>query len=52
VNGVVHPTFKSACKALGLLEDDQHWHATLEEAAVCKLPFRIRELFAIMLVFC
>jgi hypothetical protein len=25
VNGQVHPTFKAACLALGLLEDDNQW---------------------------
>ena len=30
VNGEVLPTFQSACRALGLLEDDQHWHNALE----------------------
>lgn len=48
VVGVIHPTFQSACRALGLLEDDIHWDHTLEKAALQK----IRELFAIMLVHC
>ncbi|XP_071574697.1 uncharacterized protein [Temnothorax nylanderi] len=42
----------SACKALGLLEDDKHWDNTLEEAALCDSPFKLRELFTVMLVFC
>lgn len=52
VNGILHPTFQSACKALGLLEDDKHWDTTLEEAALCDSPLKLRELFTIMLVFC
>lgn len=52
VNDVVHPTFQTACKALGLLENDEHWHAALSEAALCQSPHMIRELFTIMLVFC
>lgn len=52
VNGVVHPTFQSACKALGLLEDDKHWDTTLEEAALSNSPCKLRELFTVMLVFC
>lgn len=52
VNGVLHPTFQSTCKALGLLEDDKHWDTTLEEAALCDSPFKLRELFTVMLVFC
>lgn len=30
---VVHPTFKAACIARGLLEDDNEWHVCLSEAA-------------------
>ena len=26
IDGVLHPTFKSACMALGLLNDDGEWH--------------------------
>ncbi|XP_076301721.1 uncharacterized protein LOC143219730 [Lasioglossum baleicum] len=52
VNGILHPTFQSACKAIGLLEDDKHWDTTLEEAALCDSPLKLRELFTIMLVFC
>ncbi|XP_024892751.1 uncharacterized protein LOC112467995 [Temnothorax curvispinosus] len=52
VNGVVCSTFQSACKALGLLEDDKHWDNTLEEAALCDSSFKLRELFTVMLVFC
>ncbi|KAL4153295.1 hypothetical protein QTP88_001128 [Uroleucon formosanum] len=47
VNGQVHPTFKSTCKALGLLEDDEHLYA-----ALCQSPHKIRDLFTIILVFC
>ncbi|XP_030762665.1 ATP-dependent DNA helicase RRM3-like [Sitophilus oryzae] len=52
VNGVLHPTFQSACKALGLHEDDSHWDTTLEEAALCDSPLKLRELFTVMLIFC
>ncbi|XP_015374790.1 PREDICTED: uncharacterized protein LOC107169536 [Diuraphis noxia] len=48
VNGQVHPTFKSTCKALGLLEDDEHLYAALEEAALCQSPHMIRDLFTII----
>ena len=34
MNGVLHPDFKSACIALGLLDSDKEWHHTLEEATV------------------
>lgn len=49
---MVQPTFQSACKILGLLDDDQHWHATLEDAALCQSSAKMRELFTVMLVFC
>ncbi|XP_025408974.1 uncharacterized protein LOC112682560 [Sipha flava] len=52
VNGQVYPTFKSTCKALGLLEDDEHFYAALEETALCQSPHMIRDLFTIILVFC
>ena len=52
VNGFVHPTYQAACLALGLLENDRHWDQTLEEAAVSDSPRRMRDLFAVMLVFC
>ena len=52
IAGVVQPTFQAACRALGLLEDDAHWDRTREEASISDSPNKIRELFAIMLVFC
>lgn len=52
VSGVVHATFQAACNALGLLEDDGHWDRTLEEASLSHSSHKIRELFAIMIVFC
>ena len=29
VNRVLYPTFKAACYALGLLDDDKEWHDCL-----------------------
>ncbi|GFW00167.1 ATP-dependent DNA helicase [Trichonephila clavipes] len=52
VTGVVQPSFQAACKALGVLEDDVHWNSTLKEASISESPNKIRELFAIILVFC
>ncbi|XP_074347337.1 uncharacterized protein LOC141686186 [Apium graveolens] len=34
VNGVTYPTFKAACYALGLLDDDREWVDCLSKAAV------------------
>jgi len=33
IRGVLHLTFKSACMALGFLDDDGKWHAALAEAS-------------------
>ena len=33
INGVVHPTYKSACKALGFLDDDSEWIECINEAS-------------------
>ncbi|XP_023223323.1 uncharacterized protein LOC111624650 [Centruroides sculpturatus] len=52
VNGTIQPTYQSACKVLDLLEDKRHWDATMVEAALCESPFRLCELFAVMLMFC
>jgi len=48
----VHPTFKAAANALGLLRDDREWRRCLEEAVVFALPAKLRELFAIILEYC
>ncbi|CAH0393878.1 unnamed protein product [Bemisia tabaci] len=52
VDGQIHTTYQAACKALGLLEDDRHWELTLQEACMTNHPYKIRELFAVMLIFC
>jgi len=52
VNGTIQPTYQTACKALGLLEEERHCDTTVEEAVLCGSPFKLRELVAIMLIFC
>ncbi|GFS57403.1 ATP-dependent DNA helicase [Nephila pilipes] len=52
VGGVENPTFQAAGRTLRLLEDDNHWARTLEEASIFDFPYKIREFFAIMIVFC
>ncbi|KAF0758990.1 ATP-dependent DNA helicase PIF1-like [Aphis craccivora] len=52
VNSTIQPTYQTACKAIGLLEDERHWDTTMEEAVLCGFPFKLRELFAIILIFC
>ncbi|CAI6356719.1 unnamed protein product [Macrosiphum euphorbiae] len=52
VKGILHNTFQSACNVLGLLEDDNYWNNTLNEASLSDSPSKLRELFTVMLVFC
>ncbi|OWY95392.1 Helitron helicase [Phytophthora megakarya] len=48
---IVYPTFRDAAFALGYLEDDQEWAQCLTEAAAEKMPYQLRQLFAIVLVY-
>ncbi|XP_038687481.1 uncharacterized protein LOC119986860 [Tripterygium wilfordii] len=52
VNGVVFDTFKEACYALGLLEDDKEWSECLEEVAIWATGEQLRQFFATLLLFC
>ncbi|PAA48122.1 hypothetical protein BOX15_Mlig001947g5 [Macrostomum lignano] len=49
VDGVLLPTFKAACQARGLLEDDKHWQLCMREAVETRLPAALRRLFAAIL---
>ncbi|KAG5566136.1 hypothetical protein RHGRI_001911 [Rhododendron griersonianum] len=51
VNGVVYPTYKAACIALGLLDDDNEWGAALTEASTWASGSQLRNLFCSMLMF-
>ena len=52
VDGIVHSTFKDACRAKGLLEDDAQWKKTLDDACQKQMPKQLRQLFGTILVFC
>lgn len=52
VNGVVHPSYKSACYALGLLTDDSEWIDCLHKASTWATGDHLYYLFAIILAFC
>ncbi|XP_058225285.1 uncharacterized protein LOC131334341 [Rhododendron vialii] len=52
VNNVIHDTFKLACVARGLLEDDDEWVQCLEEAAIMKSGYQLRRLFCVILTQC
>ncbi|XP_028072245.1 ATP-dependent DNA helicase PIF7-like [Camellia sinensis] len=49
VNNVLHDTFKLACVARGLLEDDEEWIQCLKEAAVMKTGYQLRRLLTLIL---
>ena len=51
IRGVVHPTYKSACFALGLLENDGEWHEALNEASTWATGAQLRNMFCSMLMF-
>ncbi|GFX13710.1 ATP-dependent DNA helicase [Trichonephila clavipes] len=44
--------FRQACEKLGLLEDDNHWDAKMEEAVLSRSPSQIRDLFTILICTC
>ncbi|KAG5553887.1 hypothetical protein RHGRI_011678 [Rhododendron griersonianum] len=51
INGVVYPTYKAACIALGLLDDDNEWGAALIEASTWASGSQLRNIFCSMLMF-
>lgn len=50
--GTVYPTFREACLACGLLEDDQEWASCLEEGSTFQTGSALRRLFATILHHC
>ncbi|KAH9668826.1 ATP-dependent DNA helicase [Citrus sinensis] len=52
VNGVTYPTFKAACYALGLLDDDKEWIDCLTEVAIWATGNELRHLFVTILIHC
>ncbi|XP_071740458.1 ATP-dependent DNA helicase PIF1-like [Rutidosis leptorrhynchoides] len=52
VNGILHPTFKDACFAYGLINDDREWTHAISEAKSWASGAQLRELFVTMLLFC
>ncbi|XP_074347407.1 uncharacterized protein LOC141686261 [Apium graveolens] len=51
VNGVTYPTFKAACYALGLLDDDKEWVDFLSEASVWATGNELCNLFVTILIY-
>ncbi|KAM3376292.1 hypothetical protein P3S68_015007 [Capsicum galapagoense] len=52
INGVSYKTYKEACYALGLLEDDKEWNDCLAEAACWASGNELRNLFVTILIHC
>ena len=52
VNGLIFPTYKEACFALGYLNDDSEAKLSLEEAVNFATASQIRELFVLILLNC
>ena len=52
VNNVVFPTYRAACQAMGLLEDDKEWDTALQEAAISATASELRTLFAQIILYC
>jgi hypothetical protein len=52
VDGTKHDTFKDACIAMALLENDNEWHQALEEAGIWASRQQLCDMFASMLMFC
>ncbi|KAK9049401.1 hypothetical protein SSX86_031630 [Deinandra increscens subsp. villosa] len=49
INGIQHPTFRDACYALGLLDDDNEYIEAIKEASHSGTGHYLRNLFATML---
>lgn len=52
VHGVLYPSFKDACQALGLLGDDNEWREALREASLWSSATQMRQLFVTIVLFC
>ncbi|PIA30674.1 LOW QUALITY PROTEIN: hypothetical protein AQUCO_05400048v1 [Aquilegia coerulea] len=50
--GIEHKTYREACIARGLLEDDNEWDKCLEEAVIMKTGHQVRRLFCLILTVC
>ncbi|XP_078280432.1 uncharacterized protein LOC144607444 [Rhinoraja longicauda] len=49
-DGHILSSFKDVCIERGLLQDDDHWRQTMEDAEKTKLPGAIRDLFVVLLM--
>ena len=51
-NGITYGTFKEACAARGLLQDDNEWYAAFNEAINWATAPQLRNLFVTLLIYC
>lgn len=53
VDGVIYASYREVASKLGLLEDDEIWKSTIQEAITIQTnPYRLRQLFAQILLQC
>ncbi|XP_060190424.1 uncharacterized protein LOC132619584 [Lycium barbarum] len=52
INGVKHKTYREACYALGLSDDDKEWNGCLAEASIWATGNELRHLFVTILIHC
>ncbi|XP_071713309.1 uncharacterized protein [Rutidosis leptorrhynchoides] len=52
VDGILHPTFKDAYFAYGLVNDAREWTQAITEATLWASGLQLQELFATILLFC
>ncbi|XP_074356564.1 uncharacterized protein LOC141696304 [Apium graveolens] len=52
IDVTTYDTFKEACGALGLLNNDKQWYDALEENAFSAMPTQIRAMFVNILAYC
>ena len=50
-DGIEYDSYRQACAARGLLQDDEEWDECLREASVVHMPVQLRSLFATILIF-
>ncbi|PKY61152.1 hypothetical protein RhiirA4_284947, partial [Rhizophagus irregularis] len=50
--GIPYHSFKEACIALGLLQNDEEWNQCLKEAGQIQSEAQLHSLFATILLFC
>ena len=52
IDGIILPTFKSACQALGFLDNDDEWIECINDAANWATGPHLRQLFTTILCHC